>query len=113
MKLKTIKNFIDCKENIIHIEISRYLLNQESSKMTDDVSNRLWIESDIMLSKEINKLASMLSDDVSDYETISYIIELVANEALIKDIICTDNDIIPVDEIVAYIKQDIEEKLPN
>lgn len=113
MKLKSIKGFLDCKESIIRIEVSRYLLNQASGKMTDEIFNQLWIESDIMLNKEINKLTNMLTDDVSDYDTIYQVIELIADKVAIKGVIYTDDNIIPVDEVVSYIKQDIEEKLPN
>nr|DAU58942.1 MAG TPA: hypothetical protein [Caudoviricetes sp.] len=112
MKIKYIKNFLNCKENIIQIEISRYLLNRTSGKIPDEIFNRLWLESDVMLNKEINKLTNMLSDDVSDYETLDQLIKLVADEVTIKDIACPD-DMIPVDEIVAYIKQDIVKKSAN
>ena len=113
MGLKSIKGFLDCKESIIRIEISRYLLNQASDKMSEDISNRLWIETDILLDKEIKRLGSMLTDDKSGWDTRGQIAELVADEVLIKDIIYTDDNIIPVDEIAAYIEQDVVEKLPD
>ncbi len=112
MKIKSIKNFLDCKESIIRVEIVRYLLNQESGKMADDVFSKLWIETDIALSKEINKLKDMLTDDLSDYETLNQLTELITDKVTIKDIIQPDDDLIPVDEISAYIKQDIYERLP-
>lgn len=111
MKIKSIKNFLDCKESIIRIEISRYLLNQSSDKMSDEIFNRLWLESDVLLSKEINKLTNMLTDEVSDWDTINQIIELIADRIKINSLIYPDSNIIPVDEIVSYIKQDIEEKI--
>lgn len=113
MKLKTIKGFLSCKESIIRIEISRYLLNQASSELSDGIFDRLWMETDVLLSEEINKLTGMLTDDVSDWETINQIGGLIADRTKINSLIYPDNNIIPVDEIVAYIKQDIEEKLPN
>lgn len=112
MKLKSIKEFLDCRRSIIRIEIGRFLLNQSSEKIADDIFNRLWIESDVMLNKEINKLKELLTDDVSDWEIIDQVTELVTDKVTIKSIICPDEDIIPVDEIADYIKQDIEEKLP-
>lgn len=111
MKLKYIKNFLNCKESIIRIEISRYLLNQASSEMPDGIFNRLWNESDVLLNKEINKLSKMLTDELSDWDIISQIIELIADKVKINSLIYPDNNIIPVDEIVSYIKQDIEDKL--
>lgn len=113
MKLKSIKKFLDCKESITRIEIIRYLLNQASGKMSEKISNRLWIEVDILLSKEIKQLGSMLSDDKSEYDTLSQVGGLVADEVAIKDIIWIDNDIISVGDIVSYIKQDVEEKLSD
>lgn len=113
MKLKSIKNFIDCKESIIRIEISRYLLNQSSDKMPDEIFNRLWLESDVLLNKEIKRLGSMLSDDKSEWDTLNQAGELVADKVLIKNIIYPDDDNISVDDIVSYIKQDIEEKLTD
>lgn len=113
MKIKSIKNFLGCKESIIRIEISRYLLNQTSGKMSDGTFSRLWLESDVLLNKEINKLAGILTDDVSEYETINQVAELVSDEVLIKSIIYPDDDNIPVDAIIDYIKQDIEEKLAD
>lgn len=113
MKLKSIKNFLDCRESIIRVEISRCLLNQSNEGITDVIFNRLWTETDAALNKEINKLAGLLTDDLSDWDIICQLVELVADEVTIKDIIYTDSYIIPVDEIVSYIKQDIEEKLPN
>lgn len=113
MKIQSIKNFLNCKESIIRIEVSRYLLNQASDKMSDEIFNRLWLESDTLLNKEISKLTDMLSDDVSDWDTISQIIELIADKTKVNSLIYPDNNIIPVDEIMSYIKQDIEEKLPN
>lgn len=111
MKIKSIKNFLDCKESIIRIEISRYLLSQSSDKMSDEIFSRLWLESDVLLNKEINKLTSMLTDEVSDWDTINQIIELIADRIKINSLIYPDSNIIPVDEIVSYIKQDIEEKI--
>lgn len=113
MKIQSIKNFLNCKESIIRIEVSRYLLNQASDKMSDEIFNRLWLESDTLLNKEISKLTDMLSDDVSDWDTISQIIGLIADKTKVNSLIYPDNNIIPVDEIMSYIKQDIEEKLPN
>lgn len=111
MKIKSIKNFLDCKESIIRVEISRYLLSQSSDKMSDEIFNRLWLESDVLLSKEINKLTNMLTDEVSDWDTINQIIELIADRIKINSLIYPDSNIMPVDEIVSYIKQDIEEKI--
>lgn len=113
MKLKSIKNFIDCKESIIRIEISRYLLNQSSDKTPDEIFNRLWLEADVLLNKEIKQLGSMLSDDKSEWDTLNQAGELVADKVLIKSIIYPDDDSISVDDIVSYIKQDIEEKLTD
>ena len=113
MKLKSIKNFLDCKESIIRIEISRYLQNQTSGKMPDEIFNRLWIETDVMLNKEIDKLAGMLTDDISDYVIISQLVKLVADEVAIRDIIYPDSNNIPVDSIISHIKQDIKEKLTD
>lgn len=113
MKIKSIKNFLDCKESIIRIEISRYLLSQSSDKMSDEIFNRLWLESDVLLSKEINKLTNMLTDEVSDWDTINQIVELIADRIKINSLIYPDSNIIPVDEIVPYIKQDIEEKISD
>lgn len=113
MKLKSIKKFLDCKESIIRIEISRYLLSQVSGRMPEGISDRLWIETDILLSKEIKRLGRMLSDDKSEYDTLSQARELVADDITIKDIISTDNGIIPVDGIISYIKQDVVEKLAD
>lgn len=113
MKLKSIKNFLDCKESIIRIEINRYLLNQASDKMPDEIFNRLWLESDVLLNKEIKRLGSMLTDDKSEWDTLNQTGELVADKVLIKSIIYPDSNNIPVDAIVDYIKQDIEEKLTD
>lgn len=110
IELKSIENFLDCKESIIRIEINRCLLNQSNEGIADVIFNRLWIETDILLNKEINKLVDMLVDDKCDYDVHNQIAEFVADEATIKDIIRSDVDIIPVDEIVSYIKQDIIEK---
>lgn len=113
MDLKSIKNFLVCKESIIRIEISRYLLNQESGKMPDGIFNRLWLESEVLLNKEIKQLGGMLSDDKSEWDTLNQAGELVADKVAIRDIIYPDGDNIPVDDIVSYIKQDIEEKLTD
>ena len=113
MKIKSIKNFLDFKESIIRIEISRYLLNRASSEMPCGIFHRLWIETDILLDKEFDKLTNMLTDDVSDWDNISQITELIADRIKVNSLIYPDNNIIPVDEIVSYIEQDIERKLSN
>ncbi len=127
MKLKSIKSFLNCKESIIRVEVVRYMLNQERGKMSDVIFCRLWIESDIMLNKEINKLKDMLTDDLSDYETCSQLTKIIADKAAIKNIVYPDenalpvNEIadypdenaIPVNEIAGYIEQDIYEKTNN
>lgn len=113
MKLKSIKDFLDCRESIIRIEISRCLLNQSSAEMSDEKFNRLWLESDVLLNKEIKRLGGMLSDDKGEWDTLNQAGELVADEVLIKNIIYPDEDNISVDDVVSYIKQDIEEKLAD
>lgn len=113
MKLKSIKKFLDCKESIIRMEIIRYLLNRAGAKLPDEIFNRSWVESDILLGKEIKKLANLLTDDVSDYEIIAQVIEQIADRETVNTMVCTSDDIAPVDGIINYIKQDIEEKLPN
>lgn len=112
MKLKSIRNFLDCRESIIQIEVSRCLLNQSSGEMSDDRFDRLWNETDVLLNKEIKRLGSMLSDDKGDWETLCQAGELVADKALIKSIIHSDDNI-SVDDIACYIKQDIDEKLAD
>lgn len=111
MKLKSIKKFLNCKESIIRIEIGRYLLNQASGEMPDGIFDRLWLDSDILLNKEIKQLGSMLTDDKSEWDTLNQAAELVADKVLVKSIIYPDGDNIPVDAITDYIKQDIKEKL--
>ncbi len=113
MKIKSIKDFLDCRESIIRIEVCRFLLNQSSEKIADAIFDRQWIESDIMLNKEINKLKDMLTDDLSDYETCSQLIKIIADKAAIKNIVYPDENTIPVNEISDYIKQDIYEMSIN
>lgn len=110
MKLELVKDFIDCRNAIIRLEISRYLLNQAEDLLASSTFDTLWVETDALLVREVNRLANMFTIDKSTHADLNQLAELIADRAAIKDI---NVDMIPVDEIVNYIEQDIEEKLAN
>lgn len=111
IELQSIKNFLKCKESIIRIEISRYLLKKASGGMSKVIFNRLWLETDVLLSEEVDKLRDMFTDNLRDWEVTDQILRLIADRIKINSLIYPNNNIVPVEAIVNYVEQDLEEKL--
>ena len=109
MTVKQINDLTDCKKAIIQIEIDRWLLSQEDSKMTTCIFNRLWLDLDTLLKRQINKVIMLFDDEQDSYRITDWLVDY----DLVKSIIYPDNELIDAGAVTCHIRQDVTKWLEN